>query len=238
MRLNTLRKVAATAVCCALAGHALAGGVSGTIVFEGTPPVMKPINMGATPECHAMHGDTPIIDETLVLGAGQTMGNILVHVSKGLPAKTWPVPTEPAIITQKGCVYSPHVIGVQAGQALKILNPDNIMHNVNGMAEKNAAFNKGMPKGVEEITIPLDKAEEPFMIKCDVHPWMRSYCAVLDHPFFTVTKEDGKFTLEGLEPGEYEISAWHERLGTQTATVTVAAEGVVTQDFKFSRPAK
>lgn len=238
MPISTLRLLTGAVALCLSAGTALAGGVSGTIVFEGTPPVMKPINMGATPECHAMHGDTPIVDETLVLGTGQTMGNILVYVSKGLPDKTWPVPSEPAVISQKGCVYSPHVLALQAGQSLKILNPDNIMHNVNGMAEKNPAFNKGMPKGVEEVTIPMDQPEAPFMIKCDVHPWMRSYCAVMSHPFFTVTKADGKFTLEGLDAGEYEISAWHERLGTQTATVTVAADGSVTQDFTFSRPSK
>lgn len=217
---------------------AWAVSVSGTVVFEGTPPVMKPLNMAATPECHAMHGDAPILDEVLVLGEGQTMANVLVWVSKGLPEKAWPVPTEPAELTQKGCVYSPHVIAVRAGQPLRILNPDNIMHNVNGMPEKNPGFNRGMPRGVEEITVVLENPEPPFAIKCDVHPWMRAYAAVMAHPFFQVTEKDGKFEIAGLEPGVYEISAWHERLGTQTAEVTIGPDAAATADFTFARPGR
>jgi hypothetical protein len=61
--------------------------------------------------------------------------------------------------------------------------------------------------------------------------------AVFNHPFFSVTGPDGKFTISGLDPGTYQITAWHERLGTQSATVTVAAD-TKTQNFKFTLPAQ
>jgi hypothetical protein len=53
-----------------------------------------------------------------------------------------------------------------------------------------------------------------------------------------VTAKDGKFTISGLDPGTYEITAWHERLGQQTASVTVGANDTKAQNFKFAMPAK
>jgi polysaccharide lyase family 4-like protein len=76
-----------------------------------------------------------------------------------------------------------------------------------------------------------------FMIKCDVHPWMSAYAGVFDHPFFSVTKTDGKFTISDLPAGTYEIDAWHERLGVQKQTVTVGASETKSISFKFTAPA-
>jgi len=212
------------------------GAVVGTVKFEGPAPTMKPIGMGADPVCHHHNQDDPVKNEALVLGEGQTMGNIFVEVTGGRPEKEHPVPEEPAVLTQKGCVYSPHVFVVRAGQPLKVLNPDETLHNVNGMPEKNPKFNKGMPKTLKEITIELPNPEPMFTIKCDVHPWMRSYCAVLDHPYYDVTEKDGKYRIEGLPAGEYTITAWHEKLGPIAATVSVPEGGEAKHDFAFSRP--
>jgi hypothetical protein len=123
------------------------------------------------------------------------------------------------------------------GQPYKILNSDGILHNVHTLPKLNKAFNKPMPATVKEATITFDKEESIFPTKCDVHPWMNAFVGVFTHPFFSVTSTDGKFTISGLDPGTYEITAWHERLGTQTASVTVAATGAKTQDFKFATPA-
>ena len=94
-----------------------------------------------------------------------------------------------------------------------------------------------MPPTLKETTTTFDKPEAIFHIKCDVHPWMSAYVGVFTHPFFSVTGTDGKFTISGLDAGTYEITAWHEKLGTQTASVTVGATDTKTQDFKFAIPA-
>jgi plastocyanin len=194
--------------------------------------------MDADPACAKKHSG-PVQNEMLALGSGNTMGNILVWVSKGLPTgKTWPVPAQPVTLDQHGCVYVPHVMGIMVGQAYKILNSDGVLHNIHTLPKVNPSFNKGMPPTMKEALTKFDKPEEVFHIKCDVHPWMSAYVAVFTHPFFASTSTDGKFTISGLEPGTYEVTAWHEKLGTRTASVTVGANDKKTQDFKFAVPSK
>ena len=215
-----------------------ASSITGTVTFAGKVPPMKPLAMDADPACAKKHS-TPVLNEMLVLGNGSTMGNIMVWVSKGLPSgKTWPAPKTPVVLDQKGCLYVPHVMGIMVGQPYKILNSDAILHNVHTLPKVNRSFNKPMPPTLTEVSTTFDKAEPVFHTKCDVHPWMSAWVGVFTHPYFSVTGKDGKYTISGLDPGTYELTAWHERLGTQTATVTVAASGSKTQDFKFTSPVK
>jgi len=215
-----------------------ASTITGTINFDGKPPVLRPIAMEAEPVCAKKHAGHAVENEMLVLGNGNTMANILVWVSKGLPAgKTWPVPTTPVVVDQNGCMYTPHVMGIMVGQTYKILNSDGILHNLHALPKINSGFNKPMPATIKETSATFDKPEPIFPVKCDVHPWMQAYVGVYTHPFFSVTSTDGKFTISGLDPGTYEITAWHERLGTQTASVTVGASDTKTQNFKFAMPA-
>ena len=213
-----------------------ASTITGTVTFAGNVPKLAPLAMDADPACAKKH-TAPVPNEMLVLGNGNTMGNILVWVSKGVPAgKKYPVPTTTVTLDQNGCQYKPHVQGIMVGQAYKILNSDGVLHNVHALPKINPSFNKPMPPTMKETTVKFDKAEPVFQIKCDVHPWMTAYMGVFEHPFFSATGTDGKFTISGLDPGTYEITAWHEKLGTQTATVTVAANETKTQNIKFTVP--
>lgn len=214
-----------------------ASSVTGTVVFTGKVPNLPPLAMSADPICAKKHS-SPVPAESLVLGSGNTMGNILVYVSKGLPAgKTYPAPQTPVTLDQNGCQYKPHVTGIMVGQPYKILNSDGLAHNVHTLPKINRPFNQSMPGTLKEVTTKFDKPEV-FQVKCDVHPWMVAYIGVFQHPFYSVTGTDGKFTISNLEPGTYEITAWHERLGPQTASITVGANDKKTQDFKFALPAK
>ena len=214
-----------------------ASSITGTVTFDGKAPALKALTMDADPACAKKH-TAPVPNEALALGSGNTMGNIMVYVSKGLPSgKTWPAPKTPVVIDQNGCQYKPHVMGIMVGQPYKILNSDGVLHNIHTQPKLNKAFNQGMPATVKEVTTTFDKPEAIFHIKCDVHPWMSAYLGVFSHPFYSVTSTDGKFTISGLDPGTYEITAWHERLGPQTASVTVGANESKTQNFKFAMPA-
>jgi plastocyanin len=216
-----------------------AATITGTITFAGKAPAIKPLGMDADPACAKLHGGKPVPGEMLVLGNGNTMANIMVWVSKGLAAgKTYPAPKTPVTLDQKGCQYVPHVMGIMVGQPYRILNSDGILHNIHTLPKINRAFNRAMPATSKEASTTFDKPENVFQIKCDVHPWMSAYIGVFTHPIFAATGTDGKFTIAGLDAGTYEITAWHERLGTQTASVTVGASDTKTQNFKFATPAK
>jgi plastocyanin len=236
---NRLWLVAGLVVLLGWPGVAVAAStITGTVTFAGKPPALKPLAMDADPACAKKH-PKPVPAEMLVLGNGNTMGNVIVYLSKGLPAgKTWPAPKTPVTLDQKGCQYVPHAMGIMVGQPYRILNSDGILHNVHTLPKINRSFNRAMPATSKEATTTFEKPEPIFQIKCDVHPWMSAYIGVFEHPFFAATSTDGKFNLSGLDAGTYVITAWHERLGTQTASVTVSGADTKTQDFKFAVPAK
>jgi plastocyanin len=230
-------EAAAPAAAPAATGPTGTAAVSGTVTFTGTPPSLPTLDMAADPVCAGKHA-TPVPAQLLVLGPGNTMGNVFVKVSAGTPEGTYAAPSEPAVIDQNGCMYIPHVIGIMAGQELKFLNSDGILHNVHGLPKVNREFNLGMPASLTEKSVTLNQPEPLFPVKCDVHPWMNAYVAVMTHPFWAVTGEDGAYTIGNLPAGTYTIEAWHERLGTQTGSVTVAADGSQTLNFSFKVPAK
>jgi plastocyanin len=220
------------------ASSAFAGAtITGTVTYDGKVPNLKPLAMDADPACAAKH-TTPVANEMLVLGSGNTMGNIIVSVKSGLPAgKTYPAPKEAFVMDQSGCQYKPHVFALQVGQELKVLNSDGVLHNVHALPKVNGQFNMAMPGTRKDAEHTFDKAEpDPFQVKCDVHPWMTAHVAIFDNPFFGVTKEDGKFKLSDLPAGTYEIQAVHEKLGSKVEKVTVADGETKTVDFKFSAP--
>jgi plastocyanin len=213
--------------------------IKGTVKFEGKAPPARPIQMTADPICAAKHATEPAVDERLVLGEGQTLGNVFVYVKEGLPKQEWPMPTEPLILTQEGCMYTPRVFGVRPGQEIKILNPDGTLHNVHAMPTVNQPFNIAMPQFKTESSAKFDTTEFMFPIKCDVHPWMTAHCAVMEHNFYDTTEKDGAFTIEGLPAGTYTIEAWHEmedKLPAQTLEVTVAEDETKEVAFSFARP--
>ena len=203
---------------------ATAATVAGKVNLEGTPPANAPIQMKADPACvKANAGKTPT-QETFVSEAGG-LGNVFVYVQSGLSG-SFPAPTTSVVFDQKACQYVPHVFGVQVGQPIEILNSDPTLHNIHALPKTNQEFNTAQPiQGMKTShTFTAKEADVVVPFKCDVHGWMNAYVGVLDHPYFTVTKPDGSFSIPNLPPGSYTLAAWHERLGTQTLPVTVAAK--------------
>jgi hypothetical protein len=187
--------------------------------------------MGADPYCQSQHAAGPVPDEDVVVGAGGELANVLVYV-KDIQG-SFPPPA-PALLDQVGCKYIPHVSAVQVGQKINIKNSDATLHNVHAMPEVNRQFNEGQPVKDMVSTKTFDKVEmKPFRIKCDVHGWMKSYMAVLPHPFHGVSQANGTFNIANLPPGSYTLVAWHEKFGEQQQPITVGAKEQKQVTFTF-----
>ena len=212
---------------------ATAGGVKGTVTLDGTAPKNEPIKMNADPVCLSVN-KTPQFQDTFEVGSdGKSLANVFVYVKDGLGNYVFDTPKEPAKIDQKSCRYHPHVFGLRVGQPLEILNSDPTLHNIHAVPKANAEFNTGQPIQGMKMTHTFTAKEVMVPFKCDVHGWMNAYLGVLDHPYFAVTDNGGKFELKTLPPGTYTIEAWHEKLGTQEQKVTIGQSETKEITFSF-----
>jgi len=212
---------------------AAAGGasVAGVAKFKGTAPRPTPIVMSADPFCAKAHS-SPATTEDLLTDPNGGLENVVVYISDGLGTSTFPVPDEPAVMEQKGCQYKPHVLAMRAGQKLKVVNDDDTTHNIHPTPNNNREWNVVQPHGVP-IEQVFAREEIAISVKCNIHPWMRSYIAVLKNPYFAVTAKNGSFELKNLPAGSYTIQAWHEKLGTRTQKITLTGEATQNVEFVF-----
>lgn len=225
------------AVAGLLVSTATAGTLKGKVNYQGKIPKKKTLKMDADPVCGSSHKGK-VYNESFIVDENNNLANAMVWLKD--VKYSGKAPTTPAVLDQKGCIYTPHVQGIMKGQDLLIKNSDATLHNIHSMAKDNSQFNFAMPKVVKEKTVSFDKVEDPFYIKCDVHAWMKSWVAVFDHPYFAVTDANGNFSIEGIPAGTYEVIAWQEKFKMKehlTATVTIG-EGETTQDFTFIRKSK
>lgn len=213
--------------------EANAATITGKVTFTGDKPTMRTIDMSANPVCARAHAGSPQHSEEVVVNTNGTLKNVFVWIKTGVPDRQWPIPSTPVEIAQKGCMYGPHVIGVMAGQDIKIVNDDPTNHNIHPLPKVNQEWNESQPPNGDPKLKKFAREEVMIPVKCNVHPWMRSYIGVVNHPFFAVTGDDGTFTIKGLPPGKYTIEAWHEKYGTKDVDITVGAKESKTQDFEF-----
>lgn len=224
----------------AAAGDAAAtpqGGatISGRVRFTGTKPANQTIDMSEEAACRAKYPAGSQPRAQTVVGDQGALGNVFVYVKSGLPAGArYTAPTTPVVLDQDGCRYEPHVFGVMVGQPIEIRNSDPVLHNIKAQATRNRPFNISQPTAGMKTNRTFSTPEVMVSLECNVHGWMQAYAGVRPDPFFAVSGNDGNFRITGLPPGTYEIEAWHERYGTQTATVTVAGTETKTADFTFS----
>lgn len=205
--------------------------IKGVVKFSGVSPAPKPVRMAADPSCAKQHSG-PVLSQEVLTDSKGDLQNAIVFISDGIGDHTFDPPAAPAVMGQKGCVYEPHVLALQANQPLEVVNEDQTTHNIHPTPANNREWNKAEPPGAK-VEEAFAREEVAIPVKCNIHPWMRGYIAVFKHPYFAVTTKDGAFELPKLPPGTYTIKAWHEKLGTSTQTITVGPNQTKEVDFVF-----
>lgn len=205
------------------------GNVYGVISYPGAVPAPKMISMASDPVC-ASGGESP--SEELLVADGK-LQNVFIYVKSGLPQNTFPSPAAEVVLDQKSCRFAPHVVGIQTDQPIRIVNSDATSHTIHPTPKVNREWNETQYQSASPIVRKFTQEEVLIPVKCDQHSWMRAYIGVLPHPFFAVSAADGTFSIKGLPPGEYELEAWHEKLGAKTLRVSVKAKSDVPAMFTF-----
>lgn len=203
------------------------GTIVGVVKFDGETPAPELIDVKTKEDvCHA----DPIYSEELIVSKqGQVRWAVLslTDITKG---KAFPKlkPDKQPKLDQKGCVYDPHIVVVPKGKSLKILNSDGVLHNVHTWPKKNRAKNIAMPGVIKQTKLRFRRAEK-IRVSCDIHPWMKAYIVVTDHPYFAVSDVKGQFKLTDVPPGKYTLAMWHETLKKQVKQTVTVAPGKTTK---------
>ncbi len=194
--------------------------IRGVVGFEGTAP--KSSTFTGTPDavCREHLKDRKTNDDVRI--ADGKVADAVVYVSAGLETFVPEKRTDTIAIDQQGCLFIPRVTAAQTGQPVIFKNSDPTPHNVQGKGwEKNdsfilPAFNLKGDQERKRFQTP-----ERYELLCNLHAWMKAWLVVRPNSYFAVTGAVGAFQLPPIPAGKYQLTAWHEVLGTATAEVEV-----------------
>lgn len=214
-----------------LAGPGPRGTIRGLVRIKGPIPSRKRVKFDADPACAALHEGSVKFMDDLVADANGNVQWAFVYVRSGPIGAPPPPPETPVLMDQINCFFIPHVVGIRVGQPLRVLSSDPLLHVVHATAVNNKETNVGLPQAGMHVERTFEAQEVMVRIQCDIHPWMRAWIGVMDHPHFAVTNELGSYTIPDLPPGRYSIETWHERCNPAVMSVDVPPGGNTQLDF-------
>ena len=220
------------------------GTISGKVTFKGTVPTIAPLNV---PKDKDFCGVT-LPSDVLVVGKGGGLKNAVVSLRGVTEGKALDL-KQAITLSNKKCMFEPHVVAVPVRSKLAIVNDDPILHNTHSFLGKKTVFNLALPNKGQVIKKRIKK-KGAIRISCDAHPHMSAYVLSFDHPYYTVTGENGSFTIKDIPPGTYTVTAWHEdwtivkkgkkgrikygKPHSMSKKITIAGGKTATVDFEFS----
>jgi len=185
------------------------GTITGHVSLEGTEPAVPLLPVHKDVHCCGTTTPSP----RLSVGEDNGLKNAVVYLEQVTGGKRYNT-TEPVLLDQKECHFEPHVVVVPFGGQLVIRNSDEVLHNVRAYNIKDGktVFNIAQPIKGQQTSIRPTLFDKPgiYHATCDAgHPWMSAFIVVAEHPYYTVTSDDGSFTLEDVPPGTYQLTVWH-----------------------------
>ncbi len=194
-------------------------------------------------KCNLVAIFTVVLALAIAASAGSISGKVsgvngesVVYVDT-IAGKTFPAPADHPVMDQKGLLFSPHIMIVQAGTTVDFLNSDKVAHNVFWPSvmqgsKKLPGKNLGTwPQG-EKRPFKFDQPGVASLL-CNVHPEMAGYIVISPTPYFAKTDKSGEYKIENVPDGQYNVVAWHE--GAKASTKAVAVSGDSKADFTVSK---
>jgi plastocyanin len=134
-----------------------------------------------------------------------------------------------ATLDQRNETFVPHVLAVTVGTVVDFPNSDRTYHNVFSLS-KPKRFDLGRYASGRSRPVQFDR---PGVVRvfCDIHSHMSAFVLVFNHPFFDIADADGRFRIDGVPAGTYNVIAWYEGDARANRSVSVPNAGVVDLDF-------
>jgi len=201
------------------AAHARDGATVKDQVIWAGPAVQERTKLDVNKDQQACLAKGPILSEEVVVNpANKGMANVFVWITDANGGKP-PVPAALAKpkqtkveIDQPTCAFEPHALPGREGQTLIAKNTAPVAHNIKweGSPAKNPGGNKIIPAGKAENITNLKADKKPVAVSCNIHPWMKAWIRVFDHPYYAVTDHDGNFEIKDAPVGKYKIWYWSD----------------------------
>ena len=136
-----------------------------------------------------------------------------------------------AVMDQRNEAFVPHLLAITVGTIVDFPNSDRIYHNVFSLS-KTTAFDLGRYAAGHSKPVRFDR---PGIVRvfCDIHSHMNAFILVFNHPFFAMTNEEGRYRIDNVPPGTYNVIAWNEGTSSEPRPVTVPNGGVAELDFSL-----
>ena len=196
------------------------GTIKGRVVWAGGPiPKPEAIDSSKEPMCKAKDGG-PITRNTWVINP-QNNGIRYAVVWLRTEEDKGKLPVHPDLakiadkdkeveVDQPCCMFEPPVVALREGQVLVAKNSSKIGHNVDWKGLQPSQGNNTLVPGGGKIEIKPKPSQFQLTISCGIHPWMKGYAWVFEHPYFCVTDADGNFEINNAPVGKYRMVVWHE----------------------------
>jgi hypothetical protein len=132
---------------------------------------------------------------------------------------------------QRNETFVPHLLAVAAGTVVDFPNSDSTYHNVFSLSKARrfdlGRYARGKSKAVQFNTPGIVR------VFCDIHSHMSAFVLVFGHPYFATTDTDGRYRIDNVPAGTYNVVAWHEGQTRDSRSVVIPPQGgVVEQDFQ------
>jgi hypothetical protein len=208
------------------------GRIKGVVEFGGAAPADTVVHLTS---------DADVCGQTLVDVSvdhrGPRLANAVVWLQGITAGKHLPY-VRRYDITTVGCRLVPRVQAGVVGGTLNVGNADQTTHRTVFIRQETGTALAAVQETEAGAVVPTAAVlSVPGMVevRCDQHPWTHGWIVVFDHPYFTTTDANGSFTIDSVPPGRYQITAWHERFGTTTDSVTVVAARDAAAQLQFGK---